>query len=340
MNSSKRIRIAVVLFLVVFLIGVAGFKILGGPEWSFFDSVYMTVITVATVGYGEVHDLAGNLPARAFAVFYIIISLGTIAFAVTSITAFVIEGELKNILGRRKMEKEIGKLRDHFIVCGCDETSATIIRELSQTQRPFVVIEAVMEKLEKLLTAGAFLHIQGDSADEDVLVKAGINRARGALLSLPTDEANLYATVTVRSLNPKIRIVAKGIDIKSHAKMERAGADYVVSPTHIGGMRMVSQMIRPAVVTFLDTMLKSREEGLRVEEVDIAPGSPFAGKTVGGSGIREKTRALLVAIRHENATDYDFNPQDSAMIGERDVLIFMAAPESLREIAEISGKPI
>ncbi len=335
MNSRKQIRVAVVLFLVVFLAGVAGFKIFGGPEWSFLDSVYMTAITVATIGYGEVHDLSGNLPARIFAVVYIMISLGTIAFAVTSITAFVVEGELKNILGRRKMEKEIARLRDHYIVCGSDETAQTIVRELIQTKRAFVLIEPAMEKIEKLLAAGAFLYVQGDPAEDGVLIQAGIEKARGVLLSLPGDEANLYVTVTVRSLNPRIRIVAKGIDIKSHAKMERAGADYVVSPTHIGGMRMVSQMIRPAVVTFLDTMLKDREEGLRVEEIEVGKGSALAGKTVEQSKIRERTRALLVAIKRGGSSGYEFNPMDETVIKEEDVLIFIAAPESLRELAGI-----
>ena len=141
MTPRKRLYIAVILFLVVFVFGVAGFKILGGSEWSFLDSVYMTVITVATIGYGEVHDLSGNPAARIFAIIYILMSLGTIAFAVTSITAFVVEGELKNILGRRKMEKEIARLKDHYIVCGSDETAQTIIQELSQTKRDIVVIE-------------------------------------------------------------------------------------------------------------------------------------------------------------------------------------------------------
>jgi voltage-gated potassium channel len=336
MNGIKRIRIAIVLFLIVFIVGVAGFKIFGGRDWSFLDSAYMTVITVSTVGFGEVHDLNGNMPARIFAFVYIIISLGTIAFAVTSITAFVVEGELKDILGRRKMDKDIARLKDHYIVCGSDETAQTIVRELLQTKRPFVLVDASLEKIQKLMGTDSFLFIQGDPAEDGILLKAGIERARGVLLSLPADEANLYVTVTARSLNPKIRIVAKGIDIKSHAKMERAGADYVVSPTHIGGMRMASQMIRPAVVTFLDTMLKGREEGLRVEEIEVGKGSALAGRTVGQSRIREKTRALLVAIKRPGSAGYEFNPMDETLINEKDALIFIATPENLRELSEIA----
>ena len=336
MDSRKRINIAVVLFVVVFLAGVGGFKVLGGKDWSILDSVYMTVITVATVGYGEVHDLSGNLPARVFAVIYILISLGTIAFAVTSITAFIVEGELKNILGRRKMEKEIAKLRDHFIVCGGDETALTIIRELHQTKKDFVVIEPSKERIDRILVSYPILYIRGDPAEDEVLKQAGVERATGVLLSLPTDEANLFVTITVRNLNPHIRIVAKGIDVKSHGKMQKVGADYVVSPTDIGGMRMASQMLRPAVVTFLDTMLRDKEQGLRVEEVEVKMGSALAGKTVGDSGIRSKTRALLVAIKRGGETGYDFNPADASVINEGDVLIFIASPDSLRDLEGLS----
>ena len=336
MDSRKRIYVAVIMFAVVFLVGVGGFKVFGGKDWSFFDSVYMTVITVATIGYSEVHDLSANLPARVFAVVYILISLGTIAFAVTSITAFIVEGELKNILGRRKMEKEIAKLRDHYIVCGGDETALTIIRELHQTKREFVVIEPSKERIDRILASYPILTIQGDPAEDEVLKRAGVERAKGVLISLPTDEANLFVTITARNLNPRVRIVAKGIDVKSHGKMRNVGADYVVSPTDIGGMRMASQMVRPAVVTFLDTMLRDKEQGLRVEEVEVKTNSALAGKTVGDSGIRTKTRALLVAIKRGGAGGYDFNPSDLSVINEGDALIFMASPDSLHEIEGLS----
>ena len=335
MNTRKRLRLAVILFIVVFAFGVAGFKVFGGEDWSFFDCVYMTVITVATIGYGEVHDLSGNLAARVFTSVYILLSLGTIAFAVTSITAFVVEGELKNVLGRRKMEKEIAGLRDHYVVCGGDEIAATIIRELHETKRPFVVVEPSRERLDKLLAAHPFLHIQGDPGEDEVLVKAGVAHAKGVLLSLPTDEANLFVTVTVRSLNPGVRIVAKGTDVSTHPKLRRAGADYVVSPAAIGGMRMASQMVRPSVVTFLDTMLRDKEKGLRVEEVAVAEGSTLAGKTLGESRLRERTRALLVAVKRGGGEAYEFNPPDGDFVREGDVLIFIASPESLEEIARL-----
>ncbi len=337
MDGRKRIIIALWLFLIVFLIGVAGFKVAGGPEWSVLDAVYMTVITVATVGYGETHDLAANPAARIFTTAYIILSLGTIAFAVTSITAFVVEGELKQILRRRKMDKDIARLEGHYIVCGADGTALTIVRELLATKRDFVVVEASQERIDKLLASGSFPFILGDPAEDAVLVRAGIERARGILLSLETDEINLYVAVSARQLNPGIRIVAKGIDIRSHEKMIRAGADYAVSPDFIGGMRMVSQMVRPAAVTFLDMMLRDKEKGFRVEDVVIGAGSPLAGKTLEDSRLRERTGALLVAIKDGGGPGYVFNPPDDRVLRENDVLVFIATPDDLRGLEKLAG---
>ena len=338
MTSKKRIYLALSMFIIVFLIGVVGFKILGGREWSFLDSIYMTVITVATIGYGEIHDLSGNVPARVFNIVYIILSIGTIAFAVTSITAFIVEGELKRLLGRRKMDKYIAKLDRHYIVCGSDETARTIIQELLLTKRSFVVVEPVKERLDKLAYLGDFLYVQADPAEDEVLKSAGIERAQGIFLSLPTDEGNLFMTIGARSLNAGIRIVAKGIDVRSHSKMTKAGADYVISPAYIGGMRMVSQMVRPAAVTFLDMMLRDREKVLRVEEVPVGEGSPLAGKPIAASGLKEKREALLVAIKRAATNDYEFNPPDSAVIKAGDILVLIASPEIVGDIEKSTDK--
>jgi voltage-gated potassium channel len=338
MTSKKRIYISLYMFAVVFLIGVVGFKVLGGGEWSFLDSAYMTVITVATVGYGEIHDLSGNVPARVFAIVYIILSLGTIAFAVTSVTAFIVEGELKRLLGRRKMDKDIAKLDKHYIVCGSDETAQTIIRELLLTKRSFVVVEPVKEKIDRLAYLGDFLYVQADPTEDEALKSAGIERAQGIFLSLPTDEGNLFLTIGARSLNPGIRVVAKGIDVRSHNKMTKAGADYVISPAYIGGMRMVSQMVRPAAVTFLDMMLRDRDKVLRVEEVPVGEASPLAGKTITALGLKDKRGALLVAVRRAATNDYEFNPPDSAVIRAGDILVLIASPEIVGDIEKFSDK--
>jgi voltage-gated potassium channel len=327
MDNRRKIYLSIVVFLAIFLVGVVGFKIIGGAKVSLLDSAYMTAITISTIGYGEVVDLSGHPAGRVFNIIFIFLSLGTIAFAVSSITAFIVEGELKNLLGRRRMEKDIGKLKDHYIVCGSDETAQTIIQELQRTERDFVVIEPSREKLDKLASAANLLYIQGDPAEDEVLLKAGLSRAKGILLSLPTDEANVFVTITARSLNPGVRIIAKGLDLKSHEKMKRAGADSVVSPAFIGGMRMVSDMVRPAVVTFLDKMLYDKARTLRVEEVTVGQGSPLSGRTIAQAAIGEKTGALLVAVKRAEPADYEFNPAPGRTIREGDTLIVIGSPE-------------
>jgi len=336
-KSRKRVIVSAGLFLTVCAVGVAGFKILGGESWSLLDAAYMTVITVATVGYGEVHDLAGNSGARLFTLVYIILSLGTIAFAVTSITAFIVEGELKSLLGRKRMDKDIGRISGHIIVCGSDETAETVIRELRATGRDFVVVDASAERMEKLMESGRFLHIVGDPADDDVLLQSGIEKARGIILSLPTDEANLFAAVSARSLNPRLRIIAKGIDVRSHGKIRKAGADYVVSPAYIGGMRMVSQMVRPAVVSFLDKMLYGKDQVLRVEESVIREDSPIAGRTLADSGLKTVPGALLVSMRKADTDDFRFQPADDTRLGPGDVLVFIATAEGLSAVRKTAG---
>ncbi|MBD3414965.1 MAG: potassium channel protein [Candidatus Aminicenantes bacterium] len=332
MGSKKRIFLSVFIFFLVFVSGVLGFKIFGGQDWSLLDSLYMTVITISTVGYEEVLDLSANPGARIFVVAFIVLCLGTITFALSSITAFIVEGELKNIIWRKKMDRKISKLKNHLIVCGSDETARTIIEELILTQRDFVVIDPSQEKIDRLSSLGDFMHIIGDSAEDEVLLSAGIKKAKGIILSLSTDEENLFVTLSARSLNPDIRIVSKAIDLKSDNKMRKAGADSVVSPTFIGGMRMVSEMVRPAVVSFLDMMLRERKRVFRFEEVLIEKGSPFIGKTLDECRIREKVGAILVAIKDKESGEYDFNPSPQTEIKREDTLIFIASPEMIQQL--------
>lgn len=337
MNSKKRLLVSLTIFLFVLAVGVTGFMILGGPGTTLLDSVYMTVITLSTIGYGETIDISHNPAARIFNIGFIILSLGTIAYAVSSITAFVVEGELKNILGRRKMDKEIARLRDHFIICGGDETATPIVRELIMTQRPFVVIDLDKAKIDKLAALGLVLAVHGDATEDSVLEKAGIGRAKGVLSVLPTDEANLFVTISARSLNPNLRIVAKGNDPQSHKKMIKAGADSVISPTNIGGMRMVSEMIRPATTTFLDMMLRERERVLRFDEVTIPAGSRLAGKTIAEARFEDASGGLLVALRKGGGKAFDFNPAKTTQLAEGDVLIFIAGPEMMKDLAKLAS---
>ncbi|MCJ7582034.1 MAG: potassium channel protein [Candidatus Aminicenantes bacterium] len=332
MGNRKKIIASLLIFVFVFFVGVVGFKTLGGEKWSWGDSLYMTVITLSTVGYGEAVDMASNPGARIFASVFIFLCLGTIAFAISSITAFIVEGELKNILWRKKMDKEISKLKDHYIICGSDSTAQTIISELLLSRKKFVVVEPSKEKLEKLSSLGEFFLVHGDPTEDITLIAAGIERAKGILLSLPSDEENLFVTLTAKDLNPHTRVITKGIDIKSHRKMEKAGADAVISPSFIGGMRMVSEMIRPAVVSFLDTMLRDQEEVLRFEEVAVRNMPHLIGKTLSEFNSENKTGSLLVALKEGQTGKYHFSPRTESQLQENDVLILMGNPEVIASL--------
>jgi voltage-gated potassium channel len=337
MTGKRRLLFSFLIFICVIIFGVMGFKTFGGQGWSLLDSLYMTVITLSTVGYGEV--MALEPPGRIFAMIYILMCLGTIAYAVSSITGFIVEGELKNILGRKRMEKKIARIKDHYIICGSGETANTIIHELMLTKRDFVVVDPSQEKLEKMIAQDNMLFIQGDPAEDEILVEAGIERARGILCSLPTDEANLFVAITARSLNPAIRIIAKGVDLKSHRKMKKAGADAVISPAYIGGMRMVSEMVRPATVSFLDLMLRERDRVYRFEEIQVKKDAPIISKTIKACGFDQESGAILVALKKAGSLDFDFNPRDDAVIEEGLDLIFIVTPDVLNTLEKrINGR--
>jgi voltage-gated potassium channel len=336
MNSKKRLIVSLTIFLLVFIIGVTGFMLLGKPGTTLLDSAYMTVITLSTIGYGEVVDTS-HIPAlRIFNIIFIILCLSTIAYAVSSVTAFIVEGELKNILGRRKMDKDIAKLEGHYIICGGDDTAVTIIREMQATKKPFVVIEHDKGKIERLMAMGQVLFVHGDATEDLVLEKAGIARAKGVLCVLPTDEANLFVTISARSLNANLRIVSRCNEQGSRNKMIKAGADVVISPKNIGGMRMVSEMIRPATTTFLDMMLREKGRVLRFDEVEIPAGSPLVGKTIAESKFGDATDALLVALRKGGGKDFTFNPAKTVTLAAGDVLVFIATPEMVEELAKLA----
>jgi len=200
-------------------------------------------------------------------------------------------------------------------------------------------VEPSQEKLEKMSAQENMLFIQGDPAEDEVLVAAGIERARGILCSLPTDEANLFVAITARSLNPAIRIIAKGVDLKSHKKMKKAGADAVISPAFIGGMRMVSEMVRPATVSFLDLMLRERDRVYRFEEIQVKKDAPVIGETIKACRFDQDAGAILVALKNAGSRDFVFNPGEDSVITEGDDLIFIVTPDTLAELErKINGR--
>jgi voltage-gated potassium channel len=238
------------LLLFILCAGVLGYHYIEG--WPLFDSLYMTVITLATVGYSETHPL--SLPGRVFTMFLILGGMSIIFYALTEITTFVVEGEMTGIIRRRRMNRQINKLKNHYILCGAGRSGSHVLNELRKTGRNCVVIEKDPEKVRHLMSEQVPV-IEGEATEDHVLRTAGIERAAGLVSALPSDKDNLFVVITARGLNPSIRIVSKVEEISARDKFLRSGANTAVSANFIGGMRMASELIRPATVSFLDTML-------------------------------------------------------------------------------------
>ncbi len=277
MPANRKLKIALTLLVLVMLIGTVGFVFIEG--WRPLDALYMTTITLSTVGFQEVHPLS---PAgRIFTIFLIISGLGIFIFGVSAVGSFIAEGQLSGLVRRRRMENRIQGMSNHFIVCGMDETGQRIIEEFQRAHAPFVVIERDKEKIEKFNVSPEIVVLEGDATEDEVLIKAGIERAQGLVTALALDTDNLFVVISARHINPQLRIVAQATDEANLYKMKKAGANNVISPNSIGGFRMASIMLRPTVVSFLDVMTSGDPDvSLRMEEVTIPPDSHMDRKTL------------------------------------------------------------
>jgi voltage-gated potassium channel len=315
---------ALLLIVVVMGGGTLGYAVIEG--WDILDALYMTIITMATIGYGETHPLSDG--GRVFTIGLIIVSIGTAGYAVSTVAAFIVEGEFYRIIRERRMDQRIAQLTHHVIVCGGGRTGKYIADEFYRTQTPFVLIEQDEEVLRSALQIGDFPYLQGDATDDETLRLAGIERAKGLVAALGEDKDNVFITLSARALNPTLRVIARVNDDANASKLLKAGADEVVSPNRIGGLRMASIMIRPAVVTFLDEMLRVPGQTLRVDEahIDQAPG--LIGKTLGQADIGRRTGMLVMAIKSPDS-GYRFNPGANTVLKTGDILIVVGTREQI-----------
>ncbi len=326
----KRLITALILLVIVIEIGTIGYILI--EKWGAVDSLYMTVITIASVGFMEVNPLSQT--GRIFTIFLIIFGMGVLLFGISTFTAFLVEGELSEILRRRKMEKNISGLKGHYVVCGIGTVGRHIIDELHKTGRPFVAIDANEELCRELAEKG-MLFVKGDATSSSVLKSANAANAKGVFCSLHTDAENLLLILTAKGINPLLKIVSKAEEDESEDKMIRAGADGVVLPKFIGGLRMASAMVRPEAVTFLDKMLKDQEKVYRVEDIFVDADSVFAGKTLKISGLMERKGFSVVAVRKGGR--YIFNPSGDERIEIGDAVILIGESESIREVKAVKG---
>ena len=339
MSLRRQLVLSLLLLVVVVLSAVAVYMWFGGPEVTLLDAFYMAVITITTVGYGEIVDTHANPALRLFNIFFVLVGIGIMLYVFSVSTAFIVEGELNDFFRRRKMMKQIRDMNDHLIICGAGETGAYLVKELLKTGNVFVVIDRDEEQLEKIAQLGDFPVIKGEAGDENVLSSARIHNARGLASVLPEDKDNLLITVTARLLNPNLRIVARCAELRMIEKLLRHGANAAISPNMIGGMRLASELIRPSVVGFLDGMLRDQAGTMRVEEIALEEVSSWIGKKLKDLGIQGRYNLLALAIRQSDG-EMKFNPREDVTMAKGDVLVVMGDIAKVWEAREAAGNKI
>jgi voltage-gated potassium channel len=325
----QKFIIAIGLVALVASFGTGGYMLIEG--WNFTDALYMTVITLASVGFKEVHDL--SLIGRIFTIFLIIGGVGSVAYALSAGAKIILEGELQEVYGRRRLEKKIRDLKDHYIVCGYGRMGKIICRELREKNIRFVIIEKqpdIHKDEEDLLI------FPGDATNDEVLKEIGIERAKGLISVLPTDAENLFVVLSARVLNPGLIIVARAGEEGSEQKLLRAGADKVVSPYHIGGLRIAHTVLKPAVVDFIEFATKSGNIDLQMEEVQIKETSALVGKSLDECGIGRDLGIIIVAIKKPNG-EMRFNPTFRSAIKAGDTLIALGESSKLKNLEHMSA---
>jgi voltage-gated potassium channel len=334
-SLGKRLLTGLLLLLAVVFGGAVGYYFIGGGQWPLWDCLYMTVITVTTVGYGETLIGMETVPyARGFTVLLLVFGTGSIVFFASMITAFIVEGDLKEALFANKLKKRMKRMQEHVVVCGAGTTGRNVIEELLKTNVPVIAVDVVEHELKEIsdkYPKADFSYVVGDATDDDILGQLNLGAARGLIAALSSDKDNLYLTVSARQMNPNLRIVARAAELSHVEKIKRSGADAVVSPNFIGGMRLVSEMIRPAVVGFLDTMLRDKRAAYRIEEVTLKEGIERVGSTLRDARVREKYGMTVLAIRDGNQ-DYIYNPGPDEKLTVGTTLVVLGSPEQVASL--------
>ncbi len=330
MHKQSKLINPVIAILGVIAIGTIGYVAI--EKWGFFDALYMTIITLTTVGYHEVHDLSQT--GRTFSMILMLSGVGTMFYMFGVGAKVLLEGELRDILGRKKLSKKIENLKKHYIICGFGRMGNIICREMIQKKAPFVVIEGSPEVVASM--DGDILSMQGDATQDSVLRQAGIERARGLISVLASDASNLYVVLSARGLNPKLRIIARASEEGSEQKLLRAGADSVVSPYYIGGLRIAHTLLKPAVVDFIEFATRSGNLELQMEEVKVKDTSHIIDRTLDECGIRKDLGIIIVAIKRESG-EMEFNPTSASLIKKGDTLVAMGETRQLKALEDLVG---
>ena len=327
----SRLRISFILLFAVIFAGTIGYSVF--EDMPVFDAFYMTVITISTVGFSEIKPL--SQVGRIITVIVIVSGISVLTYTLGQVARIFVEGELQSILGRRKLEKQISKLNDHYIICGFGRIGTIICRELSDEDIPFVVIEQDSEKI-KQLEEDNFLYLNMDATLEEALLQAGIKKAKGIVTAVGSDADNVFITLTAKGLRPDIFVLARASDVQNESKILRAGASRVVCPYLFGGRRMAQILKKPTVVDFIDSAMMDSQLGLRMEEAVVGPASNLIGKTLIDSQIRQRFGVVIVAIK-KPTSEMIFNPTPEEKLEFQDTIVVIGKKEDLKRMNEVLG---
>jgi len=332
MTRTRNLILAALMLALIVSLGTVGYMVL--EKWNFLDALYMTVITLTTVGFGEVNPVSDH--GRILTMTILLSGLGVVGYLVGTLTQIVVEGQLLRIMGRKKLERQIEKLKDHIIICGYGRVGRIICEEIYRSKpTPLVVIDndsSITARIEE----DGHLYLLGDATEEQYLLRAGIRRAKGLATALDSEADNVYITLTAKGLNPKLYIIARAGRIGSEKKLLQAGANHVVSPHQIGGYRMAQALLRPNVTEFIDFATHDPGTGMGMEEIPVRPNSKLVNVALVDSGIRKELDLIIVAIKKADGTML-FNPASHTTVQIGDTLIALGQRSSLIKLEELLG---
>ncbi len=331
MRWERHVLKIVAIFALIVAMGVAGFMYIEG--WQFLDSLYMTAITISTVGYSEVYPLSDK--GRVFAIILIFVGVGFFIYIISSTAEYLLKGHLAGIIGRRKMKKRIEALKNHCIVCGFGRVGQEVALEFEKSGMDFVVIDKDPDAIKRCAAQG-YPYIEGDASHDENLRAAGIDRARGLVSALDSDAANVYVILSAKSLKKNIFAVARSERSESERKLLAAGADRVISPAGIGGRRLASQLLRPAVIEFLDVVMHSADIEIFMEEMKVRKGSRMVGVTMADARRMCTSGANIVAVVKQDGDRLMVEPSVDTVIEEGDMLIVIGTRKQLGQIEEVA----
>ena len=321
-----RIILGIALSLAIVAGGTLGYHFIEG--WSLFESLYMTAITVTTVGFGEIRPLSET--GRVLTLALMIFGVGIVLYLITTFSQMVVEGKLRQILGRRNVEKHIRSLRDHFIICGYGRIGSQVARMLGDNGYKTVIVDNHPDIGRRLENSGQDF-FYGSATEDDSLLKAGIERAKGLVATVSSDADNVFITLTAKGMNPDLFVIARATEPGSELKLRRAGADKVVSPYFIGARRIAQMVMRPTVADFVDLTFHGTDEALRMEEMKVGPRAELAGVSLMDSGIRHKLDIIVLAVK-KTSGGMIFNPPAHTVVEAGDTLVTMGPSSSMNQL--------